>query len=88
VQTYPRIRTLSTSHRTLTVRLRADGVRAVHGAVTLVDARGHHRTRQLKRGTTTFSPRWLRAGRTTVTVVYQGSARVDGRTVTRVLRVE
>jgi hypothetical protein len=88
VQTYPRIRTLSTSHRTLTVRLRADGVRAVHGAVTLVDARGHHRTRQLKRGATTFSPRWLRAGRATVTVVYQGSARVDGRTVTRVLRVE
>jgi hypothetical protein len=87
VQIYPRVRTVSTSHRTVTVRLRADGVRAVHGAVTLVDARGHQRTRQLKHGTTTFSPRWIRAGRATFTVVYQGSARVDGRTVTKVLRV-
>jgi surface antigen len=87
VQTYPRVRTASTSHRMVTVSLRADGVRVVRGTVTLVDARGHERTRQLRHGTTTFASRWLRAGRASFTVVYQGSARVDGRTVTKVLRV-
>jgi hypothetical protein len=61
-------------------------VRAVHGTVTLTDARGHHRTRELVKGATTFSPRWLRAGRATFTIVYDGSARVDGRTVWRVVR--
>jgi len=87
VQTYPTVRTVSTKHRTVTVRLHADGVRAVHGTVTLVDARGHERTRELRNGTTTFSPKWLRTGRATFTVVYNGSARVDGRTVTRAFRV-
>jgi len=81
------VRTVSTKHRTVTVRLHADGVRAVHGTVTLVDARGHERTRELRNGTTTFSPKWLRTGRATFTVVYNGSARVDGRTVTRAFRV-
>jgi surface antigen len=88
VQIYPRVRTVSTSHRTVTVSLRAEGVRVVRGTVTLVDARGHERTRALRHGTTTFASRWLRTGRATLTVAYQGSARVDGRTVTKVLRVK
>jgi hypothetical protein len=88
VQTIAKVRAVSRSHRTVTVSLRADGVRAVHGTVTLTDARGHHRTRELVKGATTFSPRWLRAGRATLTIVYDGSARVDGRTVRRVVRVD
>jgi surface antigen len=88
VQSIAKVRAVSRAHRTVTVSLRADGVRAVHGTVTLTDARGHHRTRQLVHGTTTFSPRWLRTGQATFTVVYNGSARVDGRTVRRVVRVD
>jgi surface antigen len=88
VQAVAKVRASSTRHRTVTVSLRADGVRAVHGTVTLIDARGRQRTRELVHGTTTFSAKWLRAGRATFTVVYNGSARVDGRTVHRIVRVD
>jgi surface antigen len=87
VQTYPRIRLASPRHRALSVTLHANGVNVVRGRVTLVGADGVRSTRTLVRGSTTFAPRWLRARRGTFTVIYQGSARVDGRTITKTIRV-
>jgi surface antigen len=87
VQTYPGIYVSSPGHRRLTIRLRAAGLNEVKGKVTLVNARGVRRTHALRNGQVTFAPDWLYAGRRTVTVIYEGSPRVDGRTITKTLRV-
>jgi surface antigen len=88
VRTYPSIYLTSLRHREVTVSLRALGVDVVRGKVTLMNANGDRRTRTLDHGTTTFRPEWLYAGRRTLTVIYEGSFRVDGRTVTKTFVVK
>ena len=87
VQAGARIRTTSTSHRRVTVLVRAAGVDSVRGRVTVVNAQGEKRTRRLDHGRATFGS-WLRSGRTTLTITYVGSAKVASRTVTTKLVVE
>jgi len=88
VRAYPRIYVSSRQHRTITVRLEAAGLKAVNGRVTIVNAHGVRRTQELRHGTVTFSPAWLFAGKRTFTVIYDGSARVDERTITARVRVK
>ena len=88
VRAFPAIRVTSTAHRQVTVRLRAAGLPGVGGKVTLVNAHGVRRTVALRQSTATFSPKWLYSGRRTFTVVYAGSRRVDGRTITATLQVK
>jgi hypothetical protein len=78
----------SRGHREITVTVRAMGLDPVKGNVTIVNAHGVRRTLALAGGTVTFSPQWLHAGKRRITVVYDGSRRVDGRTVTRTLAVQ
>lgn len=87
VQARPSLRVESSDRRRATVTVRADGVRSPAGTVTLVNARGERRTRTLERGQATFSLAWLPAGRRTLTVIYDGSRRVEARTVSRVVAV-
>ena len=88
VRTYPRIYVTSPAHRRVSISLRAAGVNQVKGSVTIVNARGVRRTHALTNGTVTFAPSWLYAGSRTFTVVYEGSARVDRRTITKTLLVK
>jgi len=88
VRTYPRIYVTSPAHRRVTISLWAAGVNQVKGSVTLVNARGVRRTHALVNGATTFAPSWLYAGSRTFTVVYDGSARVDKRTISTTLLVK
>jgi surface antigen len=88
VRTYPTISLVSHDHLHVTVTVRAVGMTAVVGKVTLVDAHGNRRTRMLDHGTTTFLPDWIRAGQHTFTVIYEGSFRVEGKTVTKTIVVK
>lgn len=88
VRVQPVLRVVSTSHRRVTVKVRADGVRAPAGEVTLVSARGERKTRVLESGQVTFSPAWLRAGRRTLTVIYPGAWRVEARSTVRIVAVK
>lgn len=87
VQARPALRVESSARRRATVTVRADGVPTPAGTITLVNARGEQRTRTLEGGQATFSLAWLRAGRRTLTVIYDGSRRVEARTVSRVVTV-
>jgi hypothetical protein len=87
VQARPAIRVRSLSHRSLTITVTADGVRNVGGTVTIINAHGQKKTRTLARGTTTFSPDWLRKGDRTFTVIFSGSRRVEARTTIRTVAV-
>jgi surface antigen len=87
IRSYPTIRARSHAHRSITVSVEALGVPSVGGTVTLVSSRGERAMRALVHGQATFSPAWLRAGKRTVTVIFSGSFRVDGKTTTRVVDV-
>jgi hypothetical protein len=87
VRTTPVIRLRSTSRRSVTVSVQADGVDFVGGTVTIYNGRGIRRTQELEHGTASFSPDWLTSGERTFTVIYSGSFRVEGRTVTRTVVV-
>jgi hypothetical protein len=87
VRSTPAVRVRSRHHRSLTVSVTAEGVPNVGGTVTIVNAHGDRRTRDLVHGTVTISPDWLRAGERTFTVIFSGSRRVEARTVTRVVDV-
>ena len=87
VRAFARLYVTSRQHRAVTIRVEAAGLATVNGEVTLVNEHGVRRTQALSHGTVTFSPQWLVSGRRTVTVIYQGSAKVDGRTVTKTLRI-
>jgi surface antigen len=87
VRTSPEISLRSHSHGAVTVTIDAAGVSTVGGRVTLVNAFGVRRTKTLVHGKATFAPQWLHAGKRTFTVVFDGSARVDGKTVGRIVRV-
>jgi hypothetical protein len=88
VQVGARIRATSTSHRRVTVKVRAAGVDSVRGKVTLVNADGAKSTRTLEHGQVTFGADWLRSGKGTFTVVYQGSAKVAARSLKKTVRVD
>jgi surface antigen len=88
VQATARMRASSTSHRHVTVRVRAAGIDTVRGKVTLVNADGVKSTRTLEHGQVTFGADWLRSGKGTFTVVYQGSAKVAARTLSKTVRVD
>lgn len=89
VRTHPWFRLTSPDHRTVTVALRmADAAKVVRGQVTIVNSHGQRRTLTLRHGQATFSPTWLRAGHRTFTLIYAGSLQVDGRTVTKAVRVK
>lgn len=88
VRAYPQLFVTSSAHRRITVRLRAAGLNEVKGTVTLVNAHGVRRTQVLHDGKVTFSPQWLYPGRRTFTVIYDGSPRVDARTIAKTLRVK
>jgi hypothetical protein len=90
VQALARIQVSSTAHRRVTVSLRAAGLGSVtvRGKVTLVNADGVKSTRTLEHGRVTFGADWLRSGRRTFTVVYQGSAKVGARTLAKTVRVD
>jgi surface antigen len=88
VHTRPKVRVKSLSHRTVTVALRAEGIRSVGGTVTISDSQGNQRSKKLRHGTVRFSARWVKAGRAAFTVVYAGTSKVEGRTVTRTLVVQ
>lgn len=87
VRARPVLRVDSTGGRRATVTVRADGVSSPAGTITLVNAKGERRTRTLEGGLARFSLSWLRAGRRTLTVVYDGSRRVEARSVSRVVTV-
>jgi hypothetical protein len=84
------IRATSPSHRRLTVVLRAAGMSSVvvRGRVAVVNADGQRRTRELVHGQASFGADWLRPGKRTVTVIYQGSAKVAARTLARTLVIK
>jgi surface antigen len=87
VRAYPVIRLKSHRHRSVTVSVVVDGMTAVGGTVTIYNGRGIRRTQQLHHGEAEFSPDWLTSGRRTFTVIYSGSFRVEGKTVTRTVVV-
>ncbi len=87
VRAYPRIRMKSHAHRSITVSVAVDGIKAVGGTVTIYNGRGIRRTHDLVHGRTTFSPRWLTSGERRFTVIFSGSFKVDGRTVVRTVTV-
>ncbi len=86
VKSFAVIRIVSRSHRSVTVIVTADGVRVVNGQVTISNHAGH-RTVTLTNGQATISPDWLRAGSRQMTVVYQGSHRVEGKTIVRTVDI-
>jgi surface antigen len=87
VRAYPHIKVRSQTHRAVTVSVVVDGLKAVGGTVTVYNGRGIRRTQKLVHGRATFSPDWLTSGKRTFTVIYSGSFRVDGKTVTRTVVV-
>lgn len=87
VRARPAVRVDDSDRRRATVTVRADGVPSPAGTITLVNGRGEKRMRVLEHGRATFSLAWLRAGRRTLTVIYDGSRRVEARTVSRVVSV-
>jgi surface antigen len=87
VRTYATIHARSRAHRRVTVSVAALGGRSAGGTVTLVGSRGERAMRDLVHGKVTFSPDWLRAGRRTITIIFSGSFRVEGRTTKRVVVV-
>jgi hypothetical protein len=90
VRAMARLRAMSTAHRKVTVLVRAAGLASVtvHGKVTLVNADGVKSTRILRNGRVTFGADWLRPGKRTFTVIYQGSAKVGARTLNKTLVVD
>jgi surface antigen len=88
VRTYARILVASQDHRQVTVTVRALGVDPVRGQVTLINAHGDRRTLTLDHGQVTFHPDWIYAGERTYTVIYEGSFKVEARTVTKTLVVQ
>ncbi|MGY2874173.1 surface antigen [Marmoricola sp. URHA0025 HA25] len=90
VRATARVRATSDAHRRITVLVRAAGMRSVvvRGKVTVVNAEGERRTHVLDHGRATFGSNWMRSGRRTVTVVYEGSAKVSSLTVTRTFVVK
>ena len=84
VRSEARIRVASHAHKTVTVRVLADGVPAARGQVRLTAKDGSHRTLTLKDGRITFSSSWIRKGTRTYIVEFLGSPKVlpGSRTVT------
>jgi hypothetical protein len=87
VRAHPHIKVRSQTHRAVTVSVVVDGLKVVGGTVTVFNSRGIRRTQKLVHGRATFSPNWLTSGKRTFTVIYSGSFRVDGKTVTRTVLV-
>jgi len=87
VRAFPVIKVKSHAHRSVTVSVVVDGMKSVGGTVTIYNGRGIRRTQELAHGEAEFSPDWLTSGKRTFTVIYSGSFRVDGKTVTRTVVV-
>lgn len=83
-----RIRVTSTAHKSVTVRVVAEGIPVVAGQVVLIGRSGVKRTLTLKGGEATFAPDWLYAGPRPLTVQFLGSNKVDPRSRSLTVQVK
>lgn len=88
VRSYARVYARSAAHKSVTVRVLANGVSVVRGQVRLVAKNGRSATVTLKRGVATFAESWLYKGTRTYDVEYLGSAKVVAKTRTVTLQVK